>query len=119
MIGSLLGVFGAAFVGGVLGVITHELSHYLVLRISRPRVSLDLTRNGRLLVPQVTFPRGVGAPARDVRIAAVAPAIVGVGVGIPAALFAATVSVGALAMVLCAMLWCAKLSKQDRRVAGL
>lgn len=112
------GVVLAAVVGLWIGATVHELSHYVVLRL--------IGRSPELLWPAVEsstlrFAVEYDAPAEfvpiGVRIAAVAPMIVGVGFGAPVVIIAATISKHALAAAICGLIWTAKLSAVDRAAA--
>ncbi len=117
MIPEPLVVLVAILVGSVVGVTTHEFSHFLVLRLTRRDVRLRINRQGRALYPSVRFPRPRGAVPWDVRAAAIAPLLVAIVVWIPAIGAAALTGRATLAMALGAFVWTAKLSKQDRRLA--
>jgi hypothetical protein len=112
-----LAVLVAAVAGGLIGVVVHEISHFVVLRAAGRSVSLSVARSGLVVYPRVGFPRPVGAVPWDIRVAAIAPFVVGLAVGIPALVVAAVVSKVALAAVVGGLVWTAKLSKQDRRLA--
>lgn len=117
MIVELLLVLLAAIGGGLLGVIAHELSHFVVLRAAGRPVSLSVVRTGLVIYPRVEFPRPDCVVPWDVRLAAVAPAVVGLAVGLPALVAAAVVSKVALAAVVGGIVWTTKLSQQDRALA--
>lgn len=107
----------AVCIGGLVGVATHELAHFIVLRIARREVRFRINRDGRVFYPSVQFPRPSGSVPRDVRIAAVAPVVAAIVVWIPAIGVAALTDRATLAMALGAFVWTAKLSKQDRKLA--
>jgi len=110
-------VLVAILVGSIVGVTTHEFSHFLVLRLTRRDVRLRINRQGRAVYPSVRFPRPPGAVPWDVRVAAIAPLVVAIVVWIPAIGAAALTGRATLAMALGAFVWTGKLSKQDRRLA--
>jgi len=110
-------VLFAACLGGVIGVASHEFAHFIVLRLTRRDVRLQINRQGRVVYPSVQFPRPSGSVPRDVRIAAIAPLVVAVVVWIPAIGVAAITGRATLAMAFGAFVWTAKLSKQDRKLA--
>lgn len=117
MIPEPLVVVVAILVGSIVGVATHEFSHFLVLRLTRRDVRLRINRQGRTVYPSVQFPRPAGAVPWDVRVAAIAPLVVAIVVWIPAIGAAALTGRATLAMALGAFVWTGKLSKQDRRLA--
>jgi hypothetical protein len=110
-------VLFAILVGSIIGVIAHESSHFLVLRLTRREVRLRINRQGRTVYPSVQFPRPAGSVPWDVRVAAIAPLAVAIVVGIPAIGVAALTDRATLAMALGAFVWTGKLSKQDRKLA--
>lgn len=117
MIPETILVLFAACLGGIIGVASHEFAHFIVLRLTRRDVRLQINRQGRVVYPSVQFPRPSGSVPRDVRIAAIAPLAVAVVVWIPAIGLAALSGRVTLAMALGAFVWTAKLSKQDRQLA--
>lgn len=117
MIPEPLVVVVAILVGSVIGVTTHEVSHFVVLRLTRRDVRLRITRQGRAVYPSVRFPRPAGTVPWGVRAAAVAPLVVAIVVWIPAIGAAALTGRAALAMAIGAFVWTGKLSEQDRQLA--
>jgi len=117
MIEDVFFVLFAALVGGLVGVMIHEFSHFIVLRLTRPDVRFRIHRDGRVLYPAVEFPRRSESVSWATRVAAVAPLITGICLGVPLVIAAATVSKTMLAMAIGAVVWTSKLSPQDRKLA--
>lgn len=116
---NFLPVFVAILAGIAVGAVVHELCHYIVLRIGgrNPAVHPPRIEAGRI-VPRVTFDRPAGEVPRDVRVAAVAPAVGGVAL-LPVVAIAAVTTQSPLLMGfgVGVVIWTMKLSPQDRRLA--
>lgn len=101
----------AAFAAGVLaGYVTHELAHYVVLWVAGRNPTLSLWP------PKATFTTPAHVPL-DVRVAAVAPALLGVLVAVTA-LAAATVSAVWFVFLVAACARLFALSPTDRQLAA-
>lgn len=109
-VGSPLLLLAAFLVGVVAGYVGHEVAHYAVLRVAGRNATLSLWP------PKATFTTPAHVPL-DVRVAAVAPALLGVLVAVTA-LAAATVSAVWFVFLVgaCARLFA--LSPTDRQLAA-
>jgi len=115
-----IGVVFLSIIGGILfGGLIHESAHYVVLHaygrdpaFHPPDVSQRQIRAAvEFNIPEEPIPK-------DIRLAAVAPVIVGVVISLPLLATGAMISRAGFAAAVAVIIWTAKPSRQDIEIAS-